>query len=73
MGFPRVDQHGLLVRQRHQALADQEMRVVAFSLQQDVAMGVGVPDEPAIHVEQGHSSERTMGNLDRLGHRPLYC
>ncbi len=60
MGFPCIDQHRLLIGQRHHVVADRELRVVAVDLEEDVTMRMGMAHERTVHVEQGDTAERAM-------------
>jgi hypothetical protein len=50
---------------------DQELRVGALDLEQDVAVMMGVTDRGAIHVEQSNPAESTMSNAQGRRHQFL--
>ncbi len=66
--FPGIDEHGLFIGQRDDAVADEELRVVPLDLQQDMAVRMRVPDEAPVHVEERHAAESAMSDLKSLGH-----
>ncbi len=68
MGLPGVDQDSLIVGERDNLIADEELRVVSLDLQEHMAMRVRVTDEAAVHVEERDAAEGAMGDLKSLGH-----
>lgn len=68
MVFPGVDQHCQIVGQRCELSSHPKSAVCATSLDQDVAMMMGVSHQRRIHVEQGDTTEAALENLDGRGH-----
>jgi len=55
--FPGIDEHGLLIGQLHEIVADHELRVGAVRLDQHMEMRMRVAHERAVHVEQSDTAE----------------
>jgi hypothetical protein len=67
--LPRIDEHGLIVGELHQIVADRELRVGAVRLDQHMAMRMRVTHERTVHVEQRDTAESSMGDAQRCRHR----
>jgi len=66
--FPGIDEHGLFVGQRNDTVPDEELGVVPFDLQKNVAVRMRVPNKAPVHVEERHATKGAMSNLESLRH-----
>ena len=69
--LPGVDQNRCVVGQRGELAAHAKCAINPASLDEDVAVVMGVTNKGSGHVEQGDTTKPTLEDLDGRGH--LVC
>ena len=67
--FPGIDQNRIFVGERRNRVADSELRVGAFHLEQDMTVWVRVTHQLPVHIEQGDAAEDAVGDAKSVGHQ----
>src|SRR5215831_577863 len=70
--LPAVDQHGRVVRERRDAIANHKLRISAIDLQQHVTMMVRMAHQRTVHVQQSNPAEGAVGDAQRCRHPGLF-
>ena len=71
MRLPPVDKDRNGIGKRMDAVANDELGIRAFYLEQDVTMRVRMPDQRAVHVEQGDPAEIAVYDTQGSRHSSL--